>query len=172
VNKNRRNEAPKLMIVMDRIICLGAVGEQHPFIKPGPQNRRLHPARFPHQHEDEKICDQKDDAEDVRAREHRARKPNGIALVQWQSRRRSLLERRAANMATVFCGADQRAAVATDARTAGVVWIAVRQAFGVNGPTIYLPNSSSRFTKSSACSSSIARIPSIMRRVVGSLLPR
>src|SRR5712692_3340054 len=147
VNKNRRNEAPKLMIVMDRIIGLGAVGEKHPFINPGPQNRRLHPARFPHQHEDEKIRDQKNDAEDVRAREHGTREANRIALVQWQPGWRSLLKRRAANMATVFSGANQRAAVATKARTPSVVWM-IRQAFGVDGLTIYLSSSSSRFTKS------------------------
>src|SRR4051812_17593353 len=113
-----------------------------------------------------------------------------ISLAQRHGRRR-LGQGRAAHVAFGFTGSNQSPAVATDAGTAGVIYWGVRQGDELSADlaalhrlaftlrnlrhvwiTLQFPNSPSRPTKSSACSSSTARMPSSMRREVESSVPK
>ena len=186
------------MLVADKIICLGAKRIQDRFRKTGPQDQRRHPAGLPHQQKDKKVKDQKNNGKDVRTRQDCARITQVVPLLQRQTSRRFRRNGRATNETAGFARADQCPTVATNARAAGIVWWSVRQRnlecgeYSPPGPSwfvttclyrvckrrrnaafqTYFAISPNRFTRSSACSSSTARIPSSIRREVGSSFPR
>ncbi|MDX6559521.1 MAG: hypothetical protein QOF72_2570, partial [Blastocatellia bacterium] len=128
-NENGRNEPPVLMIEMNEVVGLGAEGQQNFFGERSPKNRGLHSARFPHEHEDKEVRDQKNNGEDVRTRKHCPRITHRVTFVQRQRRRRSSEQRRFTNLATLFTRANQRTTIAADARAAHITFLFVRQSF-------------------------------------------
>src|ERR1700738_1071277 len=128
MNEDWRNEPPVLMFVEYVVVLLRAKVEEDSFGEPAPQYRGRHPARFPHQQEDEKVCDDEDDREDVGTTKHRPGIVHRVTFMQRQQRRRGLSQRRIAHLATAFARTDQRAAIAANTGTTGMAWLVIRQA--------------------------------------------
>src|SRR5689334_4097519 len=126
MDEHRRHKTPPLMIKTNCVISLRAECQEDLFRKRAPQRRRRHPTGFPHQKENKKVRNEKDNRENVGPREDCARVPHGVSLTKGD-RLDGWLKRRAANMTRTFARANQGATVSADARTTGIGWWSVGQ---------------------------------------------
>src|SRR5262245_35171938 len=126
MNKHRRDHPPPLIIrSVDQLVELGAIRDQDRIRKSLLQNSESEPARFPHQHEDEEVCNQKRDGEFVGTIEDSASEPDcflvwlTMSLVGY----RLCCGRCSADGALSFSCADDCPATTAHCWPAGASWV-------------------------------------------------
>jgi hypothetical protein len=126
VEEDGRDEAPPLPFVVDEVVELGAVGQQH--VADGPARER-------HQEVEEDVGDEEDEGEGGGTADDGAEEVDGLAVARARAGGggRGLPGGRAADAAVLLARADERAALPAHARPPGVrapvSWLTFRQDF-------------------------------------------